>query len=280
MEREYPNLASEVVAALTVPRLTFSDDQVCLLKMQAALRIPCMFTSGVFWTHGLHAAITEAIARGPKYVLTVDYDTVFGPEDVIELHRIMEANPECPALVSLQMRREHQSPLFTYGEDGKPNGLIAHERMKADTIPIISGHFGLTMLRVSALEQLPKPWFLEIPDGDGNWTENHPIKPRCDADAYFWRKLNECGMVPCLAPGVVVGHVELMVTWPGPSLGPVHQKCTNYQTAGRPTDGIFSKQGLCEASAPAAVGAVQEGRDSGADNAGAGGPPRQDEVRG
>jgi hypothetical protein len=237
----------------------FSDMALCAMKMQAVCKIDFICTGGVFWSHGLTAGMTEALSRGTPYILTLDYDTVFSPDDVIELVRLADANPQADAIVPMQMRRENMFPLFTYGENGHADGIIQFKTLAQELVPIISGHFGCTLLRTSMLNSISKPWFQEVPDGDGTWREDHPTRPRIDADAWFWRQMREGGFGLFLAPGVVVGHSEMLITWPTPRLEPVYQKISNYQSAGKPCDGTFDRRTL-ENQIAQAVESVQEGR--------------------
>lgn len=236
----------------------FSDAALCLMRLQAQCRMEMVVTGGVFWTHGLATAIEDALKRNVAYVLTMDYDTVFTPEDVYELVRLADEHPEADAIVPMQMRRENMFPLFTHGNNGAANGVVTFESLSKELMPIISGHFGLTLIRTSALNQLPKPWFLEVPDGSGAWSEDHPTKPRIDSDAWFWKSMRDAGMGIFLAPGVVVGHAELLITWPTPMLGPTYQKLTNYQTAGKPDGEIFDRKAV-EAQIASTVEQIQEG---------------------
>jgi hypothetical protein len=56
-----------------------------------------------------------------------------------------------------------------------------------------------------------------------------------DDDVYFWRKWAEAGFSCFIAPHVVVGHLQLMVTWPGrDGMAPVHQYASHYRDGGLP----------------------------------------------
>ncbi|KKL72575.1 hypothetical protein LCGC14_2083580, partial [marine sediment metagenome] len=89
-----------------------------------------------------------------------------------------------------------------------------------DLMPAQTGHFGLTLIRTSALKRLKKPWFHSIPDENGSWGTG-----RQDADIFFWNNFKKSGCTMMLAPKVKIGHLQLMCTFPGAledDLRPVH----------------------------------------------------------
>ena len=53
-------------------------------------------------------------------------------------------------------------------------------------------------------------------------------------DIDFWKRFIEAGFKVCLAPRVVVGHLEEIVKWPGKELGPVYQTTADYEENGIP----------------------------------------------
>jgi hypothetical protein len=56
-----------------------------------------------------------------------------------------------------------------------------------------------------------------------------------DADVAFWHKMTAAGHSIGVTPHVAVGHLQLMVTWPGFDLKPVHQYANDYQQNGPPS---------------------------------------------
>src|SRR5262249_44182460 len=70
-------------------------------------------------------------------------------------------------------------------------------------------HFGLTVFRRRVFERMPKPWFREQADPNGDWEEN-----RTDADIGFWRNFCDAGLKAALATQVVIGHREEVVALP------------------------------------------------------------------
>jgi hypothetical protein len=74
-----------------------------------------------------------------------------------------------------------------------------------------------------------KPWFWSQPDAQGGWGNG-----RRDADLGFWDKFAEAGCQLYSANRVAVGHLELMVLWPGPDLRAVSQPAGNFMEGGKP----------------------------------------------
>jgi hypothetical protein len=151
-----------------------------------------------------------------RYILTVDYDTVFTEYHILDLYDIMEANPDIDALIPLQIRRNAGVPIFESfrhqkDEDGEKSHLeFDDEEINADFFEVDSGHFGLTLIRTKNLHKLKKPWFRSVPSTDGDWEAG-----KTPADLYFWKNAKNAGLKICLAPKVYIGHLDLFCMWPG-----------------------------------------------------------------
>ncbi len=205
----------------------------CIYEALSYLRMRIHMITGCFWQQNLSNAM-EAELKDPdcRYILTLDFDTVFSHEDVAELYRIMETHPHIDALVSLQSKRGGNEALFTMADDvGKLVGTVEAETFQRITARINTGHFGLTMIRADKLREFPRPWMCAIPAPDGTWGEGH-----IDADITFWNNWNRHGNTVYLANHVAVGHVEELVMWPGQDFGPVYQKSSDYINYGKPME--------------------------------------------
>jgi len=112
---------------------------------------------------------------------------------------------------------------------GRMQAEVTREEMDGETIPLASAHFGLTMLRAAALQDLPKPWFAHVPDEHGGYGDG-----RTDADVAFWRRWQEGGRTLHLANRIAIGHLELMITWPDRRFQPLYQHKSAYDAAGKP----------------------------------------------
>ena len=84
-------------------------------------------------------------------------------------------------------------------------------------IRVNTAHFGLTIIRVECLANMPKPWLIDVPDKNGEFSGDHT-----DADITFWMKWKEAGHTVFVAPDVRIGHLELLVSEFDDELKPQH----------------------------------------------------------
>ena len=222
----------KVVGVMSVPRLGFMDNFFSAVEVLAKLRIPLQKTTGAFWGQCITRSMENAIADGAEWVLTLDYDTVYDVGTVVDLLATATLNPGIDAIVPLQMGRTSGHPLMTFeGPDGKPLPGLDRDTLKATTLPLLTGHFGCTLLRASAFASLERPWFLGEPDAQGRWGTD-----RRDDDITFWRKWRAAGNTVVAAPRCVVGHAELQIIWPNRNLENILQHPSDYWKTGAPMD--------------------------------------------
>lgn len=225
-----PPTYGDMIIVMTTPRLGFTENMFCVTQASVKLGMTLQRTQGVFWTQGIDRALTDAVAReNVKWCMTVDYDTCFHWSDVVKMRTIAEANG-CEILVPLQAGRERSCPLFTKVDaDGKLTNSVLAADMERDCVEIDTGHFGMTLIAADALRKIAKPWFQGQPAADGGWGEG-----RVDDDIWFWRRWKESGRKSWLCPKVRVGHMELVVSWPGRDLQTRYQKISEYHAQGKP----------------------------------------------
>jgi hypothetical protein len=222
--------SGDVSAVMTAPRLGFTAFMHCAISALGMLDIPLKQSGGVFWNQGITKVLEAELAAGTKYALVLDFDTIFDWRDVQTLYGIMERRPDIDALCPVQMRREMTVPLITVkGPDGVNVSRLSLDALAADVMPVATAHFGLTMIRVSALADMPRPWFAEQADEDGGWGDG-----RVDADIAFWNTFAASGRKLYQANRVAVGHLELIVTWPDERLTPKFQYSSDYHAGGKP----------------------------------------------
>lgn len=216
--------------AMSMPRLAFTENMDCVFDMCFKLGIGFTRVTGAFWGQCLTNALLRGMAEeSVKYIITVDYDSVFDRNDVVRLYQIMENHPEYAACCSQQIHREKTSVLMTLDDgNGKPRTEVSYDETLTDILPILTGNFGLTFIRVEALKRLPQPWFLGIPNEDGKWDDG-----KVDDDIYFWSKMRKHGMKVGVAPQVRIGHMQLVVTWPTKHLDMEYQYISDYRKNGR-----------------------------------------------
>lgn len=244
--RKYADLRiphGEVRALLSAPRLTFTQSMFDAHKAFTTLDIPWQVIGGAYWQKSIEIGIDEQRAAGAKYILTLDYDTVFDWRDVQSLYGLMEEYPEAGAICSMQMRRELGTLLVGIRdpETDTPMARISLDKMGEDLLPVATGHFGLTIIRASCLEDLSRPWMEMKPNSKGKWVDetdaDGKVDGTIDADVNFWLKFRDAGHRLYQANRVVIGHSELVVTWPDKRLQPIVQPSGQYSEFGRPGEG-------------------------------------------
>jgi hypothetical protein len=226
--------AGAVKAVVTMPRLAFTDNLFCAHQALLPLGVTIERIGGVFWHQSMAELFERHVEDGTRYLLTLDYDTVFEQSDVLDLLRLMETRPEIDALCALQMRREEDSPLFALGKfrGTDPKTVeIPRAVVEADTMEVTTGHFGLTVLRTESLRKLPRPWFWHQPGPDGKWDSG-----RMDADIQFWHAWKAAGLTLHNANHVVVGHLELCAKWPNRQMRAMWQPVGQYHQHGKPAE--------------------------------------------
>lgn len=220
-------------AIMSVPRLGFMDNFFCAQEALQPNGIKLATFQGAYWEACLTRGIESAIADGADVVMTIDYDTVYTPLHVARMAQIMRACPEIDALAPIQIARHHVHPMLTAADAlGRARSDVTFAEMhKQDLFEAETAHFGLTMIRASALARMPKPWFHGQPDPDGGWGEG-----RSDADVGFWRKWKACGNRLFIATRIAVGHAELLIRWPGKDLSAVVQYTRDFRDKGPPKE--------------------------------------------
>jgi len=191
--------------------------------------------AGPFWGQGMERCIERAIKAfdSPEIILTIDQDGMFTVEHVKELARLMVEHPEADAIAALEYSRNRNAPLLTIKdqETGEPMRNIPLRCFDPELTKLASAHFGLTMLRTSALAKLPKPWFHSTPDPDGSWHDG-----RIDDDIHFWQQWDAAGCSLYSANHVVVGHIERMIVWPDSQFQPRYQYVHEWHANGAPPE--------------------------------------------
>lgn len=232
VDNQLPPQAMKVAAVMSVPRLGFQDNMTCAVGALQALHIPLINAQGAFWGQILERGMESIIDAGYDVILTIDYDTVFSKKDVQDLLILLHRHPEAAAVVPVQTGRiVGKRPLMTIkGRSGNVRKEVPLEEFQqAETMPIATGHFGLTVLRVSELLKMPKPWFWGQPNNEGRWGPG-----RIDDDIWFWKQLEKTGKKALLAPHVVVGHLELLIGWPDQTMRVVYQMPSDFHDKGKP----------------------------------------------
>jgi predicted SAM-dependent methyltransferase len=116
----------KVSAAMSVPRLGFTDNMNCAFETLVPLGIKLRRQGGAFWGQALTNCMEKIIEDdNPDAILVTDYDSVYTLPTVARLIELMMAHPQADAIATLQSSRHVDTALFTVmGEDGKAVGRI------------------------------------------------------------------------------------------------------------------------------------------------------------
>jgi predicted SAM-dependent methyltransferase len=225
----------KISAVISLPRFGPTAHSNFMYRALGPLGIPVEMQWGCFWEQRLTAAMENLLDNGTEWVLTMDYDTAFSIEDVKALAALMEAHPEADAIAPIQTKREEPTALFRPIDPatGKyKTGEVDLSDFDGDLTEVGWAHFGLTLIRVSALKKMKRPWFLGVPDAKGSWSD-HATHP----DIYFWDNLRASGCRLFVANHVAIGHMQWVNTWPTQDLdGVMFQYVGDYQKRGKPAE--------------------------------------------
>lgn len=224
-----PPRYEDMRACMTMPRLAWTDNMFVCQQACTTLRVPLVNSIGVFYGQCMQRML-ESACQAPelKWVLTIDYDSIFDWKDIVCMRNIAERDG-LDAIIPMQAGRERNVALLnTMQADGTATP-ITREHMAMDWFPVSAGHFGLTLLRVETLRKLPKPWFVSKPAEDGTWGEG-----RIDDDIWFWRQARDAGWKIGVSPKVHIGHIETMISWIEPNGGKQFQPMFHWLRNGKP----------------------------------------------
>lgn len=190
----------KVSAFISAPRLGFTDHHRVAQMSLNTFNIPLTVTGGAWWEHAIQNTMTDLINGGTDILISLDYDSIFFPDDIKEMLTLMVRHPEIDALVPMQLKRGNKNDILCAIE-----GVTYFTPTMAvkDVTKIDVGHFGLTMFRARAFKDLPKPWLLGVPNENGEWHSGQ-VNP----DIYFWNHFKKNGRQAYLANDVKIGHID------------------------------------------------------------------------
>jgi hypothetical protein len=219
---------SKIHAVMSMPRLAMTENFACAVSVLMPAQIPLTSRVGAYYNQCMEWGIEEAERQGADWVLTIDYDTIFNAEILGRLILLFDNYKEFDALVPCQVRREADYCLFNVDRENSNWKKLNYY----DVFPVTTGHFGLTLIRLSALKKMDKPWFQCVPAPEGKgWADG-----RIDGDMNFWKKFRAAGNTIGLASRVSVGHLQQLVTWPDALMHPIHQYAADFRESGPPAN--------------------------------------------
>jgi len=193
-------ITSKIAAVGSIPRIGWNDHHGCLEEAFRKFGIKFRPFHGVFWGPCMSNVFEDLITAGVEWVFTLDYDTVFTERHVNEMLRTFAQYPHIDALASNEVRRNNDTPLATIQG-------VKKARHTGQPIRLSSAHFGLTLIRLSALQEVPMPWFKSEPGPNGSWRHEESMH----YDIWFWHQWRLAGKTLYLAPDARVGQLEMTV---------------------------------------------------------------------
>ncbi len=172
-----------VIGVMSVPRYVQSTAMDCIFTAIHSLGVPVRMASGPYWHQVQELLFDMAVRDGAEYILAIDSDTTFTPDDVRELYRLISASPEVDALAPVQMVRGMPGPLATFTDpntEGKPLGQVPADWFERDLVECRSAHFGLTLIRAASLARLKRPGSCRSPTPAGHGGRNGRM-PTCNS---------------------------------------------------------------------------------------------------
>ena len=225
-----------VAALMSCPRLGFTDNFFCIAQALAPHKISPIKITGAFWGQCLQRTM-EMVIDTSDVMLVFDYDTIFTARTVEALLTLM-LHSGVDAMAPLQTKREANSVMFCPHGVNPEDKMVVNEDWFNKPVQLVkTAHFGCTFLRTAALKKVPKPWFVEKANEQGDFSGGHT-----DADISFWEAWAAAGNTLGVSTQISVGHAELMITWPSRTApgGKVQQHTTEFWAGDRtPVDGAW-----------------------------------------
>jgi len=222
----------KVAACLSAPRFGPLDAMILACRVLVPMGINFRKTGGAYWSQSLEREMEKRVDEGYDWILTLDYDSFYRQSDVKRLCELMASHPEADAIAPLQLKRDLKTPLFTLddGDGGWRQAVPLNEiDASGELLKARTAHFGLTLIRCSALKRMPHPWLIGVPDKSGRWGDD-----RIDDDANFWIKWNKIGNSLYVAHRVGVGHLAQMIVYPDQRFDPIYQTMDQFDEEGQP----------------------------------------------
>lgn len=189
-----------VAALMTAPRYeaVYARNYIELALKSAG--IPLTVSGGVYYGQCMQIMLESLIGK-VDYALTVDFDSMFTERHVQRLLSLIAEHPQIDAIAAVQPKRGCGDILAARREGSRTVDWSGYP------IQVDSAHFGLTVIDLKKLENIPKPWFWAQPNSDGQWEGD-----KIDDDVYFWKKWQEAGNRVFVDPGCRLGHLEEVIT--------------------------------------------------------------------
>ena len=154
--------------------------------------------------------LSDLCSHDCDYAVTVDGDSMFHAWQLQRMLSIVAQEESIDALASMQVRRGAKAMLGS-------NGMNESVGWNGYPIKLKTAHFGLTVIDLAKLRQVPKPWFAAIPNEQGEWEGD-----KVDDDVHFWVQWELAGNSLYMDPGARIGHLEEMIVYFDEQMTPQH----------------------------------------------------------
>lgn len=193
----------KIAALISVPMCGWNPHYGAVCEALRPFQIPLRLGYGAYWHQTMSNLLEDCIDDGLDWVLTLDYDSMFDAIDLDRLIRRFGQNPHIDALAAMQCKRGTDAvPLLTTGER-----VLEIARDNPEPIKVNTAHFGMTLFRLDALKQVPRPWFVGRPDENGSYRS----LGRIDPDIAFWHGWTQAGKTIYVDPACSIGHLQPLV---------------------------------------------------------------------
>lgn len=249
-KRWWPRVEKPVVTVvLNQPRFAFTGHEIRLIELARKCDFNIQPCTGAFWERDNNVAVLEAVRKtDPDFLVWSDYDSIFEVDDYMMLMEAIQSDPQMAAIGSVQMSRHNDNP------------LVFEDRIdySGDVCRVDFQHFGLTIIRREALEELnlalDGPLFWSIPgkNAAGKWDWDQ--WSRSDGDITFWRNLRSLGFRVYQHNKVCIGHIVQCIKYSWPSgRGNILWPMENYLAKGKPPGVAFNPEIYRTKTAPQSV---------------------------
>lgn len=148
------------------------------------------------------------------YIMWIDSDSVFNPEDFKNILDQMEENPDLPILSALYFKDEGKefSAVERVDKDhlekyGTPKFLTPNDiKGKKELLRIEYNGLGFMMVRFGVYEKITYPWFQPV-----LFYHNHNVIGFASEDASFCLRAKEAGFDVWVDPKIIIGHEKSFV---------------------------------------------------------------------
>jgi len=153
----------KVCGLKTVPRYVANWPTNIINSAFNKCGIPIVTSGGVFYGQCMQRMLEDAVEAGIDIAVTVDFDSVFRPDQLRQLIDVIVNSDHIDALAALQSRRGAAQPLFN--PDGEYEvGKVCEVAFEGEPLKVSTAHFGLTAIKLARLKDVPKPWFFSKPN--------------------------------------------------------------------------------------------------------------------